>query len=236
MRAGEPRRDPRRLQSLRGWGHGQTEQVFPEVRNRAVRDGPGARERARVAVGGDYRSPRRSDVPPRRCELGPRGRAGSGQAARTDDRGAIALEAGRARELRAAARQRDPEEGDGVFRPGGARPPSKVMVGFINDHRDALGSNRSARCCRSLRRCSGAPGIRTTTRWSSPSGLYKTEEIHRRWPWKGVEDVEFATLEWVAWSPSDSGFRFSGLSRVSFCAADPLGCSPPHPPPEVIWN
>jgi putative transposase len=30
-------------------------------------------------------------------------------------------------------------------------------------------------------------------------GLYKTEEIHRRGPWKGVGDVEFATLEWVAW-------------------------------------
>jgi putative transposase len=30
-------------------------------------------------------------------------------------------------------------------------------------------------------------------------GLYKTEEIHRRGPWKGLEDVEFATLEWVAW-------------------------------------
>jgi transposase InsO family protein len=30
-------------------------------------------------------------------------------------------------------------------------------------------------------------------------GLYKTEEIHRRGPWKGVENVEFATLEWVAW-------------------------------------
>jgi transposase InsO family protein len=30
-------------------------------------------------------------------------------------------------------------------------------------------------------------------------GLYKTEEIHRRGPWRSVEDVEFATLEWVAW-------------------------------------
>jgi transposase InsO family protein len=28
-------------------------------------------------------------------------------------------------------------------------------------------------------------------------GLFKTEEIHRRGPWKGLEDVEFATLEWV---------------------------------------
>jgi hypothetical protein len=27
-------------------------------------------------------------------------------------------------------------------------------------------------------------------------GLFKTEEIHRRGPWKGLEDVEFATLEW----------------------------------------
>jgi putative transposase len=25
------------------------------------------------------------------------------------------------------------------------------------------------------------------------------EEIHRRGPWKGVDDVEFATLEWVVW-------------------------------------
>ena len=30
-------------------------------------------------------------------------------------------------------------------------------------------------------------------------GLFKTEEIYRRGPWKGLEDVEFATLEWVAW-------------------------------------
>jgi len=30
-------------------------------------------------------------------------------------------------------------------------------------------------------------------------GLYKTEVIQRRGPWKGFEDVEYATLEWVAW-------------------------------------
>jgi transposase InsO family protein len=30
-------------------------------------------------------------------------------------------------------------------------------------------------------------------------GLFKTEEIRRRGPWKSLEDVEFATLEWVAW-------------------------------------
>jgi putative transposase len=29
--------------------------------------------------------------------------------------------------------------------------------------------------------------------------LYKTEVIRRRGPWRGIEDVEFATLTWVAW-------------------------------------
>jgi putative transposase len=28
-------------------------------------------------------------------------------------------------------------------------------------------------------------------------GLFKTQEIHRRGPWKGIHNVEFATLEWV---------------------------------------
>lgn len=31
------------------------------------------------------------------------------------------------------------------------------------------------------------------------NGLYKTELIHRRAPWKTRESVELATLEWVAW-------------------------------------
>jgi transposase InsO family protein len=30
-------------------------------------------------------------------------------------------------------------------------------------------------------------------------GLFKTEVIRRRGPWRTLEDVEFATLEWVAW-------------------------------------
>lgn len=31
------------------------------------------------------------------------------------------------------------------------------------------------------------------------NGLYKAEVIHRRGPWKSVEAVELATLEWVSW-------------------------------------
>ena len=30
-------------------------------------------------------------------------------------------------------------------------------------------------------------------------GLYKTEVIHHLGPWRGVTDVEIATLEWVHW-------------------------------------
>ena len=31
------------------------------------------------------------------------------------------------------------------------------------------------------------------------NGLYKAEVIHRRGPWMGLRDVEYATLEWVDW-------------------------------------
>jgi transposase InsO family protein len=30
-------------------------------------------------------------------------------------------------------------------------------------------------------------------------GLFKTEVIHHRGPWRGIDDVEYATLEWVDW-------------------------------------
>jgi hypothetical protein len=44
--------------------------------------------------------------------------------------------------------------------------------------------------------------------------VFKTEKIYRRGPWKGLEDVELATLEWVAW--------YNG-SRL----LEPLGYVPP---------
>ncbi len=31
------------------------------------------------------------------------------------------------------------------------------------------------------------------------NGLYKAEVIYRRGPWKNMEAVEYATLEWVDW-------------------------------------
>ena len=35
------------------------------------------------------------------------------------------------------------------------------------------------------------------------NGLYKTELIHRRAPWRTVDDVELATLSWVHWFNTD---------------------------------
>src|SRR5687767_12738698 len=52
-------------------------------------------------------------------------------------------EAAPARKRRTETRQRDPAEGVGVFRPGGARPPSEVMVRFIDQHRGQYGVDRA---------------------------------------------------------------------------------------------
>lgn len=60
-----------------------------------------------------------------------------------------------------------------------------------------------------LQRATGGSGHRAVGRQSGDSydnalaetinGLYKAEVIHRRGPWKSVEAVELATLEWVSW-------------------------------------
>ena len=54
-------------------------------------------------------------------------------------------------------------------------------------------------------------------------GLFKTEVIRRRGPWKGIEDVEFATLTWVAWYNS---------TRL----LEPLGYVPPSEFEEAFYR
>jgi putative transposase len=43
-------------------------------------------------------------------------------------------------------------------------------------------------------------------------GLYKTELIRRR-PWKGLDGVEYATLEWVDWFNTGGSWSRSAMSR-----------------------
>jgi transposase InsO family protein len=54
-------------------------------------------------------------------------------------------------------------------------------------------------------------------------GLFKTEVIRRRGPWRSLEDVEFATLEWVAW------FNHSRLLK-------PIGDVPPAEYEEAYYR
>lgn len=54
-------------------------------------------------------------------------------------------------------------------------------------------------------------------------GLFKTEVIHRRGPWRGLEDVEFATLQWVWW------FNHHRL-------LEPIGYVPPAEYEEVFYR
>jgi transposase InsO family protein len=75
----------------------------------------------------------------------------------------------------------------------------------LGHHRDRGVQYRSIRYTERLAEAGIEPSVGSTgdsydnALAESVIGLYKTEEIHRRGPWKGVEDVEFATLEWVAW-------------------------------------
>ena len=54
------------------------------------------------------------------------------------------------------------------------------------------------------------------------NGLYKTEVIRRRGPWKNLEAVEFATLEWVDW--------FNNRRLL-----EPIGSIPPAEAEERYW-
>ena len=54
-------------------------------------------------------------------------------------------------------------------------------------------------------------------------GLYKTEVIRRQGPWRGVDDVELATLTWVAWYNADR-------------LLEPLGYLPPAEFEQAFYN
>ena len=55
------------------------------------------------------------------------------------------------------------------------------------------------------------------------NGLFKTEVIRRRGPWRCLEDVEFATLEWVDW--------FNNRRRL-----EPIGNIPPAEFEEMYYQ
>lgn len=63
-------------------------------------------------------------------------------------------------------------------------------------------------------------------------GLFKTDVIHRRGPWRSFEAVEYGTLEWVDWfnhrrllepignvSPAEAAARHYAQAEVQALAA-----------------
>jgi putative transposase len=61
-------------------------------------------------------------------------------------------------------------------------------------------------------------------------GLYKTELIRRRGPWKGLDEVEYATLEWVDWFNHRRLLASIGyVPPAEFEAAYPRREDPSHP-------
>ena len=110
--------------------------------------------RAPLAVGGDCGHRAEARLHDRdAAAVGAPGRARYRPARRADDDERERLKRLERENRRAEARQRDPAEGVGVFRPGGARPPTEVMVAFIDEHRDDVRGRVDLRaCCRSPRR------------------------------------------------------------------------------------
>jgi len=65
-----------------------------------------------------------------------------------------------------------------------------MMVAFIDDHRKVYGVAPSVGSCGDSYDNALAESI---------IGLFKTEVIRRQGPWRHLEAVEFATLDWVDW-------------------------------------
>ncbi len=123
---GESVRLYRRLPMLRGWSHGKANRYPVEVRagGRLVRTTGWARH----AVVGDHVGSR---------QTGARRRRSAGCGAGGCGRPPGATQAGA--RMGAQASERDSTQGVGVFRSGGARPPTQVMVDFIDEHRSEYG-------------------------------------------------------------------------------------------------
>ncbi len=99
------------------------------------------------------------------------------------------------RDLDQTSRGQGPDRPDRPSRPW----PSYLSVAYA-EHLDAAGSKPST----------GAVGSSYDNALAeSIIGLYKTEPTKPRNPWKGVEDLEIATAEWVDW--------FNHRRRFQYC-------------------
>ena len=82
---------------------------------------------------------------------------------------------------------------------------SRAAPGSVVHHRDRGGQYLSIRYTKRLAEAGMESSVGSVgdsydnVLAESVIGLFKTEVIRSRGPWHGLEDVEFATLEWVSW-------------------------------------
>ena len=67
-------------------------------------------------------------------------------------------------------------------------------------------------------------------------GLYKTELVRNRGPWKGLDDLELATLEWVDWFNHRRLFHELGRIPPAEHEADHYRRKESHPPVATHTN
>ncbi len=84
------------------------------------------------------------------------------------------------------------------------RQGSSELTGLVH-HSDAGSQYTSIAFTERLAEAGAAPSVGSVgdafdnALAETQIGLFKTEVIHRRGPWKGLDDVELAVLEWVDW-------------------------------------
>jgi putative transposase len=104
----------------------------------------------------------------------------------------------------------------------------KSADGFV-PHADRGSQNLSIRCSERLAEAGAVASVGSrgdsydNALAETILGLYKTEVIRRRGPWKNIDDVEFATLEWIDW--------FNHRRRL-----EPIGDIPPAEYEMLYWT
>lgn len=85
-------------------------------------------------------------------------------------------------------------------KPSGREPPQTgsfiIVTAGCNVYQFAIQSESRSQASKPR---SAAWATRTTALAETVNGLFKTEVIWRRGPWKNLEMVEHAVLEWVHW-------------------------------------
>ncbi len=71
--------------------------------------------------------------------------------------------------------------------------------------------------------------MRSSSLAESFHGLYKAELIRKDGPWRGLDDVEFATLDYIDWFDHSRLHGEIGMVPPAECEADYYDLSTPAP-------